>query len=303
MSAILWTRRKSPYTNPYRALVSSLAPSVRPRCHSPYSSHEWFSRKAFSSSALGWLSPQSLLSTYWWPSISRSARATARLLTEYWAIGSFSHETTVCHASESVRRMREGSLAEDEHLRRRHGEDQGIPAAAGIEEAAVADLVVPASVPLVRPRRGQARQHGAIGHRNSVSLDHHVEALRPRVAPGRQHDVTVDPEVHGLLLGLSGGEVNGVVEPHGDQRGDMGSTVGPHRRDPEQLRCFQDPPGLTPRSGRCFRVAETSVDGGARRAHPKASLMSLLIRSAAVKSPALHRLRITATATPLSMSA
>src|SRR5450631_295106 len=162
MSAIRWTRRKSPYTNPYRALVSSLAPSVRPRCHSPYSSHEWFSRKAFSSSALGWLSPQSLLSTYWWASISRSARATARLLTEYWAIGSFSHETTVCHESESVRRMREGSLAEGEHLRRRHGEDQGIPAAAGIEEAAVADLVVAS----VRPTCATTSWPGATTRRH-----------------------------------------------------------------------------------------------------------------------------------------
>ena len=37
-------RRKSPNTNPYLAFVSSVAPSVRPRCHEPYSSHERLSR-------------------------------------------------------------------------------------------------------------------------------------------------------------------------------------------------------------------------------------------------------------------
>jgi hypothetical protein len=35
------------------AFVSSEAPAVRPRCHSPYSSHECFSRKSFSSAAAG----------------------------------------------------------------------------------------------------------------------------------------------------------------------------------------------------------------------------------------------------------
>jgi len=45
-------------------LVSSLAPSVSPRCHSAYSSHECDSKKAFSSSAVGWTSPQLLSRTY-----------------------------------------------------------------------------------------------------------------------------------------------------------------------------------------------------------------------------------------------
>jgi hypothetical protein len=74
-------RRKSPYAKAYLAFVSSLAPSVSPRCHSPYSSHECFSRKAFSASAFGWTSPHSLSRTYWRASISSRARATARSLT------------------------------------------------------------------------------------------------------------------------------------------------------------------------------------------------------------------------------
>src|SRR5918995_763254 len=76
-------RRKSPYTNPYRAFVSSLAPSVSPRCQSAYSSHECESRNAFSAAASGCKSPQLLLSTYWRDSISRRACATARSLTLY----------------------------------------------------------------------------------------------------------------------------------------------------------------------------------------------------------------------------
>jgi hypothetical protein len=38
------TRRKSPHTKAYRALVSSLAPSVRPRCQAAYSAQECRSR-------------------------------------------------------------------------------------------------------------------------------------------------------------------------------------------------------------------------------------------------------------------
>ena len=43
--------------------------------------HEWFARYAFSASAFGWTSPQSLSRTYWRERISCFARATARSLT------------------------------------------------------------------------------------------------------------------------------------------------------------------------------------------------------------------------------
>jgi hypothetical protein len=36
--------------------------------------------------------------------------------------------------------------------------------------------------------------------------------------------------------------VDGVVEPHGNQWGDVWSTVGADGRDPRQLRCLQDAP-------------------------------------------------------------
>jgi membrane-associated phospholipid phosphatase len=73
ISAVRCTRRKSPYTNPYRPFVSSLAPSVRPRCQAAYSSHECDSRNAVVSATVGRTSPQSLSSTYCRASMSRRA--------------------------------------------------------------------------------------------------------------------------------------------------------------------------------------------------------------------------------------
>src|SRR6185312_14651635 len=59
----------------------------RPRCHSAYSSHVWFSRNAFCASARGCTCPQSLSSTYCRASISFRALVTAGLFTTYLAIG------------------------------------------------------------------------------------------------------------------------------------------------------------------------------------------------------------------------
>src|SRR5688500_9311004 len=87
MSPLRWRRRKSPYTNAWRAFVSSVAFSVSPRCHSAYSSHVCERRNAFSASAFGCTSPHSLSRTYWRPSISLRARATAFSLTAYDATG------------------------------------------------------------------------------------------------------------------------------------------------------------------------------------------------------------------------
>ena len=68
-------------------LGSSLAPSVRPRCHSAYSSQEWFSKKAFCASARGCTSPSRC------PARTAARRSacglfvTAALFTTYLAIG------------------------------------------------------------------------------------------------------------------------------------------------------------------------------------------------------------------------
>src|SRR4051794_33894085 len=83
MSPMRWTRRKSPWANAYRAFVPSRAPSVSARNHPAYSSHACASRNAFSCSARGCASPQSLRRTYWRASMSSRARATPRSLTTY----------------------------------------------------------------------------------------------------------------------------------------------------------------------------------------------------------------------------
>ena len=67
------------------------------------------------------------------------------------------------------------------------------------------------------------------------SLDHDVEPSLPVATAGRQHDVPVGSEIHGLLLVFAGGEVDGVVEPDSDEWRDVRSTVAPNSRDPEQL--------------------------------------------------------------------
>src|SRR5215831_8844800 len=94
MMPIRCSRRKSPKTNAYRALVWSVAPSVRPRCHRAYSSHECDSRKAFWSLARGCTLPQSLLSTYWPLSMRCCAHATPSGFTEYEATAHFCPDIT-----------------------------------------------------------------------------------------------------------------------------------------------------------------------------------------------------------------
>jgi hypothetical protein len=47
--------------------------------------------------------------------------------------------------------------------------------------------------------------------------------------------VWIASQIDGLLLGGAGHEVDGTVEPHGNEGSDMWSTIGSDRRDPEQL--------------------------------------------------------------------
>ena len=84
----------------------------------------------------------------------------------------------------------------------------------------------------------------------------------------------VPTQVHGLLFGGAGGEVESPIEPHGNQRGDVGSTVGPDRRDPEQLGRFQHATRLIPSRGNGVRVAEARVDFRDWFVHQKNSFRS-----------------------------
>src|SRR5919204_442646 len=118
MRPMRWTRRKSPYTKAYRALVSSLAPSVRPRCHEAYSAHEWLFRKAAPSARVGWTSFHSLTSTYWRALISRLACATASSFTAYEAMP---------HLGTARRRFRRTAPGVEAECHRHGGHDEHQP--------------------------------------------------------------------------------------------------------------------------------------------------------------------------------
>src|SRR5258708_39806857 len=87
-------------------------------------------------------------------------------------------------------------------------------------EAAVACLVLPSPVPLICPRLSEALQHRVVGDRNGVALDHDVQPVLPVGAAGYEDHARVAAQVERLLLAWAGGEVNGAVEPDGNQRRD-----------------------------------------------------------------------------------
>src|SRR2546430_6958527 len=121
-------------------------------------------------------------------------------------------------------RLGEGSLPECEALPGAHGIDERLPAIFMVEPA-VAGLVAPLSVPLRRPRLSQLSEQGIVRHRHSRPFDYDVESAVPSITTGRQHHVRIDLEVNGLLLGLTGREVDRVVDPDRDEWRDMRSAV------------------------------------------------------------------------------
>jgi hypothetical protein len=87
-----------------------------------------------------------------------------------------------------------------------------------------------------RPFHSEALEAAFGGDLDRLALDDDVEPSIPLVAAGREDDIWVAAQIAGLLLGGAGREVNGVVEPHGDKRGDARSTICADGRAPEQLR-------------------------------------------------------------------
>lgn len=69
------------------------------------------------------------------------------------------------------------------------------------------------------------------------------------------------PKIHGLLFGVTSAEVEGSIEPHGDEWRDMGATIGPNRDKPEHLGCFKHTTRFIPSHGDGVRVTEVRVDG------------------------------------------
>jgi hypothetical protein len=87
------------------------------------------------------------------------------------------------------------------------------------------------------------------------------------VAAGYQDDVRIAAQVEGLLLGGARCEVESFLEPHGNERSDVRSTIGPDGGDPEELRRFESSTGLVPSRGGCVRVAESLVEFGSGFVH------------------------------------
>jgi hypothetical protein len=176
--------------------------------------------------------------------------------------------------SELVLRVAEGALGEGEDLGWRDREHEGHPTTC-VVKAAVARLELPSPVPLCGPCPGEAFEHVIVSELEGFALDHDIEPCVPVVAAGRQNHVWVPTQVHGLLFGGAGAEVESPIEPHGNQRSDVGSTVGPHRRDPEQLGLLQHATRLLPSRGNRVRVAEARVDFRDGFVHQKNSFRSL----------------------------
>jgi hypothetical protein len=145
-----------------------------------------------------------------------------------------------------VARLAEGAFGEREHLCGLHREDEDRAAPTRVPEAAVVHLVVPAPVPLRRPRLCETFEDALVHHLDGLALDHDVEPSLPLVATGRQDHVLVGSQVDGLLLAGASGETDGVIKPDSDEWRDMRSTVGPDGRDPEQLGILERAASLFP---------------------------------------------------------
>ena len=83
-----------------------------------------------------------------------------------------------------MRSVREPSLAEREDFVGSDREHQCPPVASRVQEAALADLEPPASVPFCDPGLCEATERVVIGYLNRRALDHDVQAAVPSVAAG-----------------------------------------------------------------------------------------------------------------------
>src|SRR3954451_13937782 len=87
---------------------------------------------------------------------------------------------------EPVARLAEGAFGEREHLGGLHREHEDRAAPTLVPEAAVVHLVVPAPVPLRRPRLCKLLEDALVPHLDGLALDHDVEPSLPLIATGRQ---------------------------------------------------------------------------------------------------------------------
>ena len=147
--------------------------------------------------------------------------------------------------SEAISSLCEVALGKGKHLRWDHLDDRG--GTAIVMEHPVGHGEVPAALVLSAPQVGESSQLHLSFDAYRGALHHHVEALLPLVAAGRERDLGVPRDVHGFLFLETRAEVEAVLVPDGRQRCHMRETLFPNRADPEQLGRVQDSDDIRPR--------------------------------------------------------
>src|SRR5262249_49406179 len=145
-----------------------------------------------------------------------------------------------------VARMAELALGKGEDLASPHDKHKYWAAGLGMCEPCVRHVVAPSAIPRGGPRSGESFERASVGDAFCLALDDDVESVVPLVAPRSEDDGWVAGEVTGLLFLWSCTEMECLVEPHSDERRHVRPPVGPHGRDPGQLRCFQRSLGSRP---------------------------------------------------------
>src|SRR5215203_3076314 len=149
-------------------------------------------------------------------------------------------------------------LGEGQHLLRLDAEHGGGILARA--EHAVTHVEVPPAAVLRLIGVGKSLQAVTVDHLDRGPLDDDVEAASPAVVAGRQRHLLAVLEIAGLLLAEPGTEMHRSVLEDADQRGHVGPTVGPHRREPVQLRAFEHVLCVRPRRRAGVGLAEPAIE-------------------------------------------
>src|ERR1039457_6935212 len=111
-------------------------------------------------------------------------------------------------------------------------------------ETAVAERVLPASVPLVRPDFGRSGQLVVRRRSRSYSLDHDVQAFVPTITTRREDHLVMVAKIHGLLFVRSSREIESVVGPYADEWRDVSTTISAYRGYPKELCILESGEGV-----------------------------------------------------------
>src|SRR5262245_12757200 len=122
--------------------------------------------------------------------------------------------------SKPVTCLAEGAFPKRQDLRGPDGEhDCG--AAVFVVKRAVVHFILPLSVPFPSPGLREAFESVIIRELDRVALSHDVYSCLPLVAASCQNYVRIATQVDRLLLGRARAEVDGFVEPDGNERSNV----------------------------------------------------------------------------------